>query len=143
MNSPSTLADVDAALVKLARDLNGRLMTNDFNLNRVASVEAIPVLNINDLVNAIKPIYTGDTLDVRITKRGKEPQQGVGYLEDGTMVVIENGIGLINTTATVTVNSVLQTSSGRMIFASAGSLDLGNSSDGNADGGDGERRTGS
>jgi uncharacterized protein YacL len=117
--SLSAMTDVDAGLVKLSHDLNAHLMTNDFNLNRLARVEGIPVLNINELSNAVKPIArNGDVLQIQITKRGKEPHQGVGYLEDGTMVVVERADGFIDRTMSVVVNSVLQTAAGRMVFAS-------------------------
>ncbi len=115
-------ADVDWKLIKLARVRGGALMTNDFNLNKLARVEGIRVLNLNDLANAIKPIVSaGETMDVAVVKEGKEPHQGVGYLDDGTMVVVENGRRHIDSTVPVTVTSVLQTPAGRMIFAMAGS----------------------
>jgi uncharacterized protein YacL len=114
------LSDVDARLIKLARARGSALMTNDYNLNRVATVEGLRVLNLNELSNALKPIaLTGEVLRLQITKEGREPNQGIGHLEDGTMVVVENGLSLVNTTADVTVTNVLQTASGRMIFATA------------------------
>jgi uncharacterized protein YacL len=112
------IADVDARLIKLARLRSAALMTNDYNLNRVATIEGIRVLNLNELTNALKPIAaTGESLRLQITKEGREPNQGVGYLEDGTMVVVENGQSLINRTVDVTVTNVLQTASGRLVFA--------------------------
>jgi uncharacterized protein YacL len=109
---------VDAKLVKLAQELGGKLVTNDFNLNRVAHVEGVVVLNLNELANAVKPVVLpGEELRVAITRDGKEPHQGVGYLDDGTMIVVENGRRLIGETVDVAVTSVLQTVAGRMIFA--------------------------
>ncbi len=110
-------ADVDAKLVALAEHLNGRVITNDYNLNKVAQVRGVDVININDLANALKPIVLpGETLSVRVIKSGEEPGQGVGYLEDGTMVVVEQGAGHIEKEVTIAVTSILQTSAGRMIF---------------------------
>jgi uncharacterized protein YacL len=117
-------ADVDWRLIKLARQMGGALMTNDLNLNKLARVEGLRVLNLNDLANALKPIVgAGETMDVTIVKDGREPHQGVGYLDDGTMVVVENGRRHIDSTVAVTVTSVLQTPAGRMIFAMVGSPD--------------------
>ncbi len=112
------IAQVDAKLVRLARERGGKLVTNDFNLNRVAQVEGVSVLNINELANAVKPVLLpGEELRVTVIKEGKEPHQGVGYLDDGTMIVIENGRRLIGETVEVSVTSALQTMAGRMIFA--------------------------
>ena len=112
--------EVDAKLVKLAKARGAALMTNDFNLNRLASVQAVRVLNLNDLANALKPIVSsGEGLDLTIVKEGKELHQGVGYLEDGTMVVVEGGRDHLDRQVHVTVTSVLQTPAGRMIFATA------------------------
>jgi uncharacterized protein YacL len=112
--------EVDAKLVKLARARGAALMTNDFNLNQLASVQGIRVLNLNDLANALKPIVgSGEGLELTIVKEGKEPNQGVGYLEDGTMVVVEGGRDHVERRVRVTVTSVLQTAAGRMIFATA------------------------
>ena len=112
------LSQVDAKLVRLAQERAGKLVTNDFNLNRVANVEGVSVLNINELANAVKPVLLpGEELRVAVIKEGKEPHQGVGYLEDGTMIVIENGRKLIGETVEVSVTSALQTMAGRMIFA--------------------------
>ncbi|PSN10514.1 hypothetical protein C7293_27775 [filamentous cyanobacterium CCT1] len=109
---------VDAKLVKLAQELNAMLLTNDYNLNKVASFQDVEVLNINDLAQAIRPAYLpGDDIDLKILKEGKEPSQGVGYLNDGTMVVVEEGRGYIGEELEVVVTGSLQTSAGRMIFA--------------------------
>ncbi|MCP4427773.1 MAG: PIN domain nuclease [Chloroflexi bacterium] len=110
--------DVDSKLVSLARHLHCPIMTNDYNLNRVAEIQGVTVLNINDLANAVKAIFLpGEELSVKIIQEGREMGQGVGYLDDGTMVVVENGRRLINSTRSVTVTKVLQTAAGRMIFA--------------------------
>ncbi|MGF1523364.1 MAG: PIN/TRAM domain-containing protein [Leptolyngbyaceae cyanobacterium] len=109
---------VDAKLVKLAQELNAMLLTNDYNLNKVASFQEVEVLNINDLSQAIRPSFLpGDGMDLKILKEGKEPQQGVGYLNDGTMVVVEEGREYIGNEIGVVVTGSLQTSAGRMIFA--------------------------
>ncbi|HEY9752654.1 MAG TPA: PIN/TRAM domain-containing protein [Coleofasciculaceae cyanobacterium] len=109
---------VDAKLLRFVQDINGTLVTNDYNLNKVASVQAIAVLNINDLTQAVRPTYLpGDYLDIKIVKDGKEPAQGVGYLDDGTMVVVEEGRNYVGSEVQVVVTSALQTSAGRMIFA--------------------------
>ncbi|HTV91388.1 MAG TPA: PIN domain-containing protein [Verrucomicrobiae bacterium] len=110
--------NVDAKLVRLARELQARLLTNDYNLNRVAQVESVEVLNINELANAVKPVVLpGEELHVHVIREGKEAHQGVAYLDDGTMIVIEQGKRLVGTSADVVVTSVLQTVAGRMIFA--------------------------
>jgi uncharacterized protein YacL len=110
--------NVDARLVRLAQELGGKLITNDYNLNRVAHVEGIPVLNVNELANAVKPVVLpGEELHVQVTREGKETHQGVGYLDDGTMIVVEHGRRLIGEETDVVVTSVLQTVAGRMIFA--------------------------
>lgn len=109
--------EADAKLVRLAQDLAGKLLTTDYNLNRVAHVEGVDVLNINELANAVKPVVLpGEEMHVQIIRDGKEPHQGVGYLDDGTMVVVEQGRRLIGESTDVTVTSVLQTAAGRMIF---------------------------
>ncbi|MCA9973097.1 MAG: PIN domain nuclease [Anaerolineales bacterium] len=114
----SEVREVDSKLVALARNLRCPIMTTDYNLNRVAEIQGITVLNINDLANAVKVAYLpGEDLQVKIIQEGREVGQGVGYLEDGTMVVVEEGIDLLNQTRSVTVTKVLQTSAGRMIFA--------------------------
>lgn len=108
---------VDLKLVALAKHLQGKLITNDYNLNKVARLQGVPVINLNDLANSLKPVFMpGERIDVRIVKAGEEQGQGVGYLEDGTMVVIESGREHINQTMPITVTSVLQTSAGRMVF---------------------------
>jgi len=113
----SAAVDVDAKLVALALHLDGRIITNDYNLNKVAQLRGIDVININDLANAVKPILLpGEMLSVKILKPGEETGQGVGYLEDGTMVVAEQARDHIGKQVTITVTSVLQTSAGRMIF---------------------------
>lgn len=112
------VSTVDAKLVRLAQDINGALLTNDYNLNKVASLQKVTVLNINDLAQAMRPAYLpGDSIDLKIVKQGKEPAQGVGYLNDGTMVVVEEGGGYIGDEVCVVVTGALQTSAGRMIFA--------------------------
>jgi uncharacterized protein YacL len=109
---------VDAKLVRLAQDINGGLLTNDYNLNKVASLQKVVVLNINDLAQAMRPAYLpGDSIDLKIVKQGKEPAQGVGYLNDGTMVVVEEAGNYIGDEVCVVVTGALQTSAGRMIFA--------------------------
>ncbi len=108
---------VDLKLVALAQKLQGKLITNDYNLNKVAKVQGVPVINFNDLANALKPVFLpGEHVEVRIVKAGEEAGQGVGYLEDGTMVVVEGGREHINATVSIAVTSVLQTSAGRMVF---------------------------
>lgn len=109
---------VDLKLVKLAKLMDGRICTTDFNLSRMASIQGIEMLNLNDLVNAVKPmVFAGDELEVRILKEGKDANQGIGYLEDGTMVVVTDGRKLIGQLVRVFVSSALQTAAGRMIFA--------------------------
>ena len=112
------VADVDAKLMAYAREHGAAILTNDYNLNRVAELQGIRVLNLNELANAVKAVvHPGEELRVRIIQEGKEAGQGVGYLEDGTMIVVEGGRGLMNEEATVSVTRVLQTVAGRMIFA--------------------------
>jgi uncharacterized protein YacL len=114
----SEVRDADNKLVALARHLHSSIMTNDYNLNRVAELQGVPVLNVNDLANAVKATYLpGENLRLKIIQEGTEEGQGVGFLEDGTMVVVENGRSLLNETRNVTVTKVLQTSAGRMVFA--------------------------
>ena len=109
---------VDSKLVRLAQKLGGKIITNDFNLNKVAQLRGVDVLNINELSNAVKPVVIpGETMKVQVVKDGKEPGQGVAYLDDGTMIVIENGHRYLSRTISVEVTSALQTSAGRMIFA--------------------------
>ncbi|MCG7343327.1 PIN/TRAM domain-containing protein [Sporosarcina sp. ACRSL] len=112
------VAEVDLKLVRLAKSMNGLVMTNDFNLNKVADLHGVAVLNINDLANAVKPVVIpGEEMHVVVIKDGKEHNQGVAYLDDGTMIVIEDGRNHIGNAIDVIVTSVLQTSAGRMIFA--------------------------
>ncbi|HAU39233.1 MAG TPA: PIN/TRAM domain-containing protein [Phycisphaerales bacterium] len=109
--------EVDAKLVALAGHLDGRILTNDYNLNKIAQLRGVDVININDLANALKPVVLpGESMSVKIIRPGEEPGQGVGYLEDGTMVVAEQGRDYIGQTITISVTSALQTSAGRMIF---------------------------
>mgnify|MGYP001570226473 FL=1 len=109
--------EVGAKLIELAKSMGAKVITNDFNLNQVAELQAVSVLNINELANAVKPvILPGETMNVRVIKEGKEQAQGVAYLDDGTMVVVENGRYLIGQTLDVIVTSILQTTAGRMIF---------------------------
>jgi uncharacterized protein YacL len=109
---------VDEKLVRLAQEINGMLLTNDYNLNKVASLQKVTVLNINDLAQSMRPTYLpGDHIDLKILKEGKEQDQGVGYLNDGTMVVVEEGGNYIGDELCVVVTGSLQTSAGRMIFA--------------------------
>ncbi len=108
---------VDVKLVTLAKHLEGRLVTNDYNLNKVARVHGVRVININDLANALKPRFLpGEQIQVRLVRPGEEEQQGVGYLDDGTMVVVEDGREYVGRTVVLNVTSVLQTSAGRMVF---------------------------
>jgi len=117
-NDVEGIADVDGKLVKMARDIHCLIITNDFNLNRVAELQGVKVLNINELANAIKPVLLpGEDIHIKIMQDGKELNQGVGYLDDGTMIVVENGRQFMGTTIEVTVTRVLQTVAGRMIFA--------------------------
>jgi uncharacterized protein YacL len=111
------IKDVDAKVVRLAKILEAKILTVDFNLNRVASIQGVHVLNVNDLANALKSvIFAGETLKIRLIREGKEHNQAVGYLDDGTMVVVEDARRLIGQEAKVKVSSVLQTQAGRMIF---------------------------
>jgi len=110
--------EVDSKLVKLAKLINGIVVTNDFNLNKVCDFQGVSVLNINDLANAVKPVVLpGEELAVQVIKDGKEQRQGIAYLDDGTMIVVEDGRDHIGKTIEVLITSVLQTSAGRMIFA--------------------------
>ena len=110
--------EVDGKLVKLAKAMRGKVVTNDFNLNKVCELQGVSVLNINDLANAVKPVVLpGEEIVVQVIKDGKEHGQGVAYLDDGTMIVVEGGRDFIGSTMEVLVTSVLQTSAGRMIFA--------------------------
>lgn len=110
--------EVDIKLLKLAKELGGKVLTNDFNLNKVAEFQGVEVLNINELANAVKPVVLpGEEMNVMIVKDGKESGQGLAYLDDGTMIVVEGGKKCIGDSVVVTVTSVLQTAAGRMIFA--------------------------
>ena len=117
-NDPNDRDEVDAKLVKLAKKLDGMIVTNDFNLNKVAELQGVTVLNINELANALKPVVLpGEDMRVTIIKEGKEMNQGVAYLDDGTMIVVEGGRRRIGETLDVVTSSVLQTVAGKMIFA--------------------------
>jgi uncharacterized protein YacL len=117
---------VDDKLVVLAKQLQSQILTNDYNLNRVAELQGVSVLNINELANAVKTVFLpGETLEVNVIQEGKEAGQGVGYLDDGTMVVVEDGKNYIDSQIPVTVTKVLQTAAGRMIFARPDSGDVG------------------
>jgi uncharacterized protein YacL len=110
--------EVDVKLLKLAQAIKGKVITNDYNLNKVAALQGVEVLNINELANAVKPVVLpGEEMVIEVIKEGKESGQGLAYLDDGTMIVIENGRKFIGDTIEVLVTSVLQTSAGRMIFA--------------------------
>ena len=112
------IPEVDVKLIKLAGELGANLITTDFNLNKVATINDIKVLNINELANAIKPIVIpGEKMLVDVVKRGKDREQGIGYLDDGTMIVVEDGADHIAQNVAATVTSVIQTAAGKMIFA--------------------------
>ncbi len=118
------IQEVDSKLVKLAKVMDGIVVTNDFNLNKVCEFQNVQVLNINDLANAVKPVVLpGEEMTIQVIKDGKEQNQGVAYLDDGTMIVVEEGKNYIGKTIEVVVTSVLQTSAGRMIFAKPKSLE--------------------
>jgi uncharacterized protein YacL len=112
------IKEVDSKLIELAKEVRGKIITNDSNLNKVAELQGIEVLNINELANSLKPVVLpGEEINVKILKEGKEMGQGVAYLDDGTMIVVDNGRRQMGKTIDVTVTSVLQTPAGRMIFA--------------------------
>jgi uncharacterized protein YacL len=112
------IKEVDTKLIELAKEVNGKIVTNDSNLNKVAALQGIEVLNINELANSLRPVVLpGEEINVKILKEGKEMGQGVAYLDDGTMIVVDNGKRQIGKTLDVIVTSVLQTPAGRMIFA--------------------------
>ena len=112
------IPEVDVKLLKLAQNIGGKVVTNDFNLNKVAAIKGVPVLNINELANTLKPVVLpGEEMILSLVKEGKERNQAVAYLDDGTMIVVEDGRRFIGQTIKVTVTSVLQTTAGRMIFA--------------------------
>jgi uncharacterized protein YacL len=120
--------EVDAKLIKLAKALEAKIITNDYNLNKVAGIQGVGVLNINELANSLKPVFLpGEELNVKIVKEGSEQNQGIAYLDDGTMIVVDNARHLINKRISVTVTSALQTTAGKMIFAKR-SGDLGRKS---------------
>lgn len=109
---------VDLKLVAVARHLNGKIVTGDFNLNKVARLQNVPVINLNDIANALKPVFLpGEKIRIKLVKPGESPTQGVGYLDDGTMIVVEDGRNHVGQIAEVSVTSMLQTSAGRMVFA--------------------------
>lgn len=109
---------VDEKLVAMAKDLGAKILTNDFNLNKIAEIQGVKVLNINDLSNSIKPTFLpGETISVKIVKEGKEKEQGIAYLNDGTMIVVDDAKRMMNKKIDVVVTNVLQTDAGRMIFA--------------------------
>ncbi len=112
------IRDVDHKLLALAKELGAVLVTNDYNLEKVANIHQIPTLNLNQVASVLRPaIHVGDELGLLLLREGKDPNQGVGYLEDGTMVVVDEGLPLVGREARVTVTSILQTSAGRMVFA--------------------------
>ena len=116
----SDIRDVDSKLIQLARDIGGKLITNDFNLEKVAEVQGVQVLNLNALTEALRPIVLpGEELRIQVVKEGKDENQGIGYLDDGTMVVIEDGRELIGKVVKVSVTSIIQTAAGKMIFTKA------------------------
>ncbi|MDD6154518.1 MAG: PIN domain-containing protein [Eubacteriales bacterium] len=111
------IPEVDVKLLRLAQIMNGKVVTNDYNLNKVAAIDEVPVLNINELANCLKPVVIpGETMKVHPVKQGKGHEQSIGYLDDGTMIVVENGADVIGKTVIIKVTSVIQTSAGRMIF---------------------------
>jgi len=120
----SDIAEVDSKLLKLGQLLHAKVITNDYNLNKVAEFQGVPVLNINELANAVKPVVLpGEEMVVQVIKDGKETGQGVAYLDDGTMIVVDGGKKHVGETIGVMVTSVLQTAAGRMIFAKPKSMD--------------------
>jgi len=109
---------VDDKLIILARQMRSPVLTNDYNLNRVAEIQGVTILNINELANAVKAVYLpGETLNVRVIQEGREHGQGIGYLDDGTMVVVQDGNDFIGEEIETVVTKVLQTAAGRMIFS--------------------------
>ena len=115
---------VDMKLVLLAKELNGKLVTGDYNLNKVATLQDVTVINLNDVVNALKPVFLpSEKFKIKVVKEGESDSQGVGYLDDGTMIVVEGGRQHLNETVTVAVTSVLQTSAGRLIFTTCEDVD--------------------
>ncbi|NLO82128.1 MAG: PIN/TRAM domain-containing protein [Clostridiales bacterium] len=123
-NDFNGITEVDSKLLKVAQTVNGKVITNDYNLNKVAEVQGVAVLNINELANAVKPVVLpGEEMEVQIIKDGKETGQGVAYLDDGTMIVVDGGKKHVGETIGVLVTSVLQTAAGRMIFAKPKTMD--------------------
>ena len=111
------MSSVDEGLWPLAKELAAKVVTTDYNLNKIAQIQGVSVLNVNELANALKPsLLPGEAITVDVLREGKEPQQGVGYLDDGTMIVVENGEDFIGKRVEVVVTSMLQTSAGRMVF---------------------------
>ncbi|MFQ3549627.1 MAG: TRAM domain-containing protein [Armatimonadota bacterium] len=126
IHSDDPTQEVDSRLVLVAKELHGAIVTNDYNLNKVAELQNVPVLNVNELANALKPVVLpGEEMSVTIIKEGKEKEQGIGYLDDGTMIVVEGGKKQIGETLDVLVTSVLQTVQGKMIFAKTKDYDQG------------------
>ncbi|MCQ2547595.1 MAG: TRAM domain-containing protein [Clostridia bacterium] len=116
-NKIKVIPEVDVKLLKLAQIMGGKVVTNDFNLNKVAAIEGIDVLNVNELSNAVKPVsIPGEKMTIALVKEGKDKRQAVGYLDDGTMIVVEDGQSKIGETVDIIVTSVIQTAAGRMIF---------------------------
>ena len=112
------LKDVDTKLIALAKKMSGKILTNDYNLNKVAELQGIEVLNMNQLATSLRPpLLPGEQMNIKILKEGKEQGQGIGYLDDGTMVVVDDARKLLGKSMDIVVTSVLQTTSGRMIFA--------------------------
>ncbi|HTL30579.1 MAG TPA: hypothetical protein VL282_15215, partial [Tepidisphaeraceae bacterium] len=123
------VTDVDEKLLQLAISMSGRVLTNDFNLNKVAQLRGVDVININDLANAMRPnVLPGEKMVVRLLKPGDQPDQGVGFLDDGTMVVVEQGRGHLNEEVEFMVTNTRQTSAGRMIFGRLGNHENGSRS---------------
>lgn len=117
-DSYDSIKEVDSILIQITKDLKGKIVTNDYNLNKVAAVQNIQVLNINELANSVKPVYLpGEIMQIQIVKPGKEHGQGLGYLDDGTMIVVEGGKNYVGEDVEVIVTSALQTAAGKMIFA--------------------------
>lgn len=140
--APPAGDEVDARLVRLAKAMNCDIVTNDFNLSKVAELEGVRVLNVNDLALAMKPnVLPGETMTVTLQREGKEPGQGVGYLDDGTMVVVEGGAELLGNTLQVCVTSVIQTVAGKMIFATPDREEVGDGYDARGSSGRRQRRS--
>jgi len=117
-NEYKQIRAVDEKLVALAKDIGAKIVTNDYNLNKIAEIQGVKVLNVNDLSNSIKPIFLpGERINIKIMKEGKEKDQGIAYLTDGTMIVVDNSRKMMGKRIDVTVTNVLQTDAGRMIFA--------------------------